>query len=387
MTQHHSSSLAESVDATTLGGLDGLRALAVSLVVFSHYGPSLVPGAYGVVLFFVLSGFLITRLLLREQRLSGGISLKRFYARRSLRIFPAFYVYWFGVVGLLLVTGRAVPWDHAWSAFAYLSNYYNALHGDPNTGFSHTWSLAAEEQFYLLWPLGLIFLTRARRNVLGILSAVIVGIWLMRFMMVYVFQLPQSYLYASFETRADALLLGCALAIAVARPEIANRLQRFVGHWSAGWLALASTIGIASLAAAIGTTAFRDTIVWLVLPLVLGVLLLHVVATPTSALSRVLDLGPVRYVGRISYGMYLYQQILSSPVHHLTEGLPYVVQLSFMYALTVLFATLSFFVVERPFLRWKERFSVPKARSVEREGDSEGEGRSFDDGRLASLPV
>ena len=222
---------------------------------------------------------------------------------------------------------------------------------------------------------------------LGILSAVIVGIWLMRFMMVYFFQLPQSYLYASFETRADALLLGCALAIAVARPEIANRLQRFVGHWSAGWLALASTIGIASLAAAIGTTAFRDTIVWLVLPLVLGVLLLHVVATPTSALSRVLDLAPVRYVGRISYGMYLYQQILSSPVHHLTEGLPYVVQLSFMYALTVLFATLSFFVVERPFLRWKERFSVPKARSVEREGDPEGEDRSFDDGRLASLPV
>ena len=122
MTQHHSSSLAESVDATTLGGLDGLRALAVSLVVFSHYGPSLVPGAYGVVLFFVLSGFLITRLLLREQRLSGGISLKRFYARRSLRIFPAFYVYWFGAAGWtkIPVDGSLLPYKQTPMPYGYV---------------------------------------------------------------------------------------------------------------------------------------------------------------------------------------------------------------------------------------------------------------------------
>lgn len=138
--------------------LDGIRAVAVFLVIGSHFGFALVPGTQGVMIFFVLSGFLITWLLLKENERYGSVSLAGFYKRRTLRIFPAFYVYWLIVVTLLIGTGRAVPWPHAWSSLLYVSNYYSAINGDPNNGFSHTWSLAIEEQFYLLWPLVFLML-------------------------------------------------------------------------------------------------------------------------------------------------------------------------------------------------------------------------------------
>src|SRR5258708_39435641 len=110
--------------------LDGLRAVAVFLVILSHFGLELVPGSHGVMIFFVLSGFLITWLLLKENDSKGTISLSSFYKRRTLRIFPAFYVYWLMMVALLVSTGRSVLWPHAWSALFYGSNYYSAILGD-----------------------------------------------------------------------------------------------------------------------------------------------------------------------------------------------------------------------------------------------------------------
>src|SRR6266545_3183390 len=146
------SRLQDSLTSTHIPALDGMRAVAVFLVIFYHFGFDWVPGAHGVMIFFVLSGFLITRLLLLENEKFGRISLKAFYLRRVLRIFPAFYCYWGILVAFLLLTGKQILWPHAWSALSYLSNYYVALNGDPNNGFSHTWSLGIEEQFYLLWP-------------------------------------------------------------------------------------------------------------------------------------------------------------------------------------------------------------------------------------------
>ena len=104
-------------------------------------------------MFFVLSGFLITWLLLNEEKRWVNISLKLFYVRRSLRIFPAFYVFWFLVVGTGVIMGKRLAAGQAVSSLFYLTNYYQVLFGDPDTALSHTWSLAIEEQFYLLWPL------------------------------------------------------------------------------------------------------------------------------------------------------------------------------------------------------------------------------------------
>src|SRR4029434_2724381 len=111
--------------------LDGLRAVAVLLVIFSHFGFAFVPAIQGVMVFFVLSGFLITWLLLKEHDRRGTISLLSFYKHRTLRIFPAFYAYWLMMVALLIGTGRTVLWPHAWSALFYGSNYYSAIYGDP----------------------------------------------------------------------------------------------------------------------------------------------------------------------------------------------------------------------------------------------------------------
>jgi peptidoglycan/LPS O-acetylase OafA/YrhL len=122
-------------------------------------------GGTGVLVFFVLSGFLITWLLLKEEERFGTISLKLFYLRRTLRIFPAFYVYWILLVGSVLIVGRRVLIAQAVCSLLYVNNYYQAIFGDPNTGLSHTWSLGIEEQFYLLWPVTFLLLKANKRRI------------------------------------------------------------------------------------------------------------------------------------------------------------------------------------------------------------------------------
>src|SRR5918995_3010394 len=119
--------LASALRQSNLPSLDGLRAIAVFLVVFYHFGVPYVNGGLGVLIFFVISGFLITWLLLKEEARWGNVSLKLFYIRRTLRIFPAFYAYWLLiVVGLGLILGKRIIWPQAVSSFFYVNNYYQA---------------------------------------------------------------------------------------------------------------------------------------------------------------------------------------------------------------------------------------------------------------------
>lgn len=148
--------------------------------------------------FFVLSGFLITWLLLKENEKSGTVSLSGFYMRRVLRIFPAFYCYWTLLIILLLLKHQVIPWPHAWSSVFYTSNYYIALNGDPENGFSHTWSLAIEEQFYLLWPLAFLLWRRNLARLTGHLVCIIGAVWLYRALLVFLLKVDQAYIYAAF---------------------------------------------------------------------------------------------------------------------------------------------------------------------------------------------
>src|SRR2546426_2623171 len=128
-----------------LPALDGLRAVSVFTVMVYHFGFIRVPGDLGVSAFFVLSGFLITWLLLKEDRATGDVSLTRFYVRRVLRIFPAYYA--FLAVSFVIDYMRHDPWSPALSTSAifYVVNYFNALYGHPSTSIAHAWSLAIEE--------------------------------------------------------------------------------------------------------------------------------------------------------------------------------------------------------------------------------------------------
>lgn len=160
-------SLGEALSRRTIPGLDGLRAMSVLVVVAYHFGFEAVPGDLGVSAFFVLSGFLITWLLLQEYRRTEGISLRRFYLRRTMRIFPAYYL--FGMFSIAVDTVRGHSWSSGLiaSSVLYVMNYYNAIQGHPSTPVAHAWSLAIEEQFYLLWPI--LFLTFIRKGI-GVLS-------------------------------------------------------------------------------------------------------------------------------------------------------------------------------------------------------------------------
>jgi len=344
--------------------LDGVRTIAVFLVILMHYGLTWAPGAYGVVAFFVLSGFLITWLLLKEQKRYGRISLAGFYKRRTLRIFPAFYVFWILWTTALILTRRDVPWPHAWSAFFYYSNYYNAIFGDPNNGYSHTWSLAIEEQFYLLWPLAFLALRSSPRRMLRVLMATIGAAWIYRLVLVLI-GVHQGYRYAAFDSRFDALMVGCLLAVALWEGAFPRLWRMATGHPIAPLFVLAMIIigmfGYRFMR--IAPVDYRDAIGHALVPPLMALMIVQLVAFSGSRWWSWIDSRPFVYLGTISYPLYLYQQVTTYPVKQELAGLPPALQLLGTVGVTVLFASASYYVIEQPFLRLKQVNIRATARS------------------------
>jgi peptidoglycan/LPS O-acetylase OafA/YrhL len=341
--------LALGLEKSNLPSLDGLRAIAVLLVVLYHFGIH-INGGLGVTMFFTLSGFLITWLLLKEERRWGSVSLRLFYVRRSLRIFPAFYVFWFvSIIGLGVLRSRPVIWPHAITAFLYVGNYYQAVTGDWNGPLFHTWSLSIEEQYYLLWPAAFIALKTNQARLKALLIA-IPCIWIYRIVLVG-FGVHEGYIYAALDTRADQLLVGCALAIAL-----------FLQEGGVIWRALtvrgglAITLGLlaaSSIATVAWGSTYRNTVGFITDPLLTAALLVQGIAAQPAWLNW----SPVRYVGRISYSVYLYHMLAISSVGQLRlySKLPYAFRLAASVAACIAVASVSYYVIERPFLIWKER--------------------------------
>jgi peptidoglycan/LPS O-acetylase OafA/YrhL len=361
--------LREALSRSHAPGLDGLRMVAVLLVVFYHFGFQWVPGGHGVLLFFVLSGFLITWLLLKEQARFGTISLRLFYLRRALRIFPAFFCFWFLWTAALVLSGKRILWGQAISAFFYVSNYYNAILGDPNTGYSHTWSLAIEEQFYLLWPLSLLALWRRPDRAPGILATCIGAVWIHRAVLQFGVGAGQQYFYSAFDTRADHLLVGCLLAVLLHRGRLAWLWERLC-------TARMSVAVVGLLVTSVWMSeewgfAYRDVVGFAIDPVLMAVLVVQAMAMRESPLWRWLNWSWVRYLGTISYSIYLYQQIVVDPLKRALAADPLIVQLTFTLGALVLVASSSYYFVERPFLRLKGRIASPtNSRAVVHEHDA-----------------
>ncbi len=343
-----------------VGPFDGLRALAVLGVMFHHaHLPWLDGGFLGVDVFFVLSGFLITALLVQERDRNGSIDFPRFYARRALRLFPALLVMTAVVVPVLLLWApgelrstslATVPWS-----LAYLTNYL-AMVVERSLGvFGHTWSLAIEEQFYVLWPPVLAALL-ARRSVrfaavfAGVVAvAVAVGraaVWLAYENL--------EYTYFPLHARADALLLGCLAALLMTGTR-ASRIE-LLGR-RARPLALVAVFVLLAVAAVATTTAGWVYLFGMaVVAVSVTVLLAQIAADPTSRPSRVLAWKPLAFIGTISYGVYLWH----FPVFELTKDV--MPDLAFRYLVVTQFvvsfaaALASYWLIERPFLGLKRRF-------------------------------
>jgi peptidoglycan/LPS O-acetylase OafA/YrhL len=360
LVQTPRASHAAAVGASTSGKipkLDFLRAVSAAIVILYHSGNTIVPAGYGVLTFFVISGFLITWLLLQENEKSGTVSLKGFYMRRSLRIFPAFYVYWIIAIALLAFHAR-IPWAQAIASFFYVCNYYQGLHGYPSTPFSHTWSLGVEEQFYLLWPWVFYYF----RNRLGTLAQglciAIPVLWLYRSLL-HFHGVDEAYIYTSFETRVDAILCGCLLAIllftGVARTALAT-IRR--GRYLPITLLLLTASVVANNHHGIG---YRNVIGFSIDPILIAVLIAQLIVFRHADW---MDATPISYLGRISYSTYLYQQLVIPFVVRMfpkISGAPF---MALTLAITWIVAAISFECVEKPFLKLKDRFRFHKPRAA-----------------------
>lgn len=338
--------------------IDGLRALAISLVLAGHavegasaghpgiiWAPFL-NSSLGVRLFFVLSGFLITRLLLAEQALTGSLSLRDFYIRRSIRIFPAFYLF-LGVVGILAVTGwMEVSWQQFVSAATYTWNYRPLVFGDgPADGswfLGHLWTLSLEEQFYLAWP-GLIVLggwKRAR----WICVAIPLLMPAIRIASYFLFPEHRGYLGIMFHTAIDSIMVGCAFAL------LEDRIPaRWLTHRGVFWGCLLFVFLVSPMIAET-VKPYRITVGFGLDAFCAGVLTLH--ATRKNTWSRILSKGALPLIGTWSYSIYLWQQLFLG-----SKGVERSGSMLASFAALTACALISFYLVERPVLRLKSRFA------------------------------
>jgi peptidoglycan/LPS O-acetylase OafA/YrhL len=349
--------------------LDGLRAVAVVAVAVSHWTPAflagIVPWGTGVQLFFVLSGFLITGILLRSRPAATGVtlgqSLRIFYARRFLRIFPLFY----GVLAAALILGvgpirEAWPWH-----VSYLSNWYYGFHGHEDAvkdPFLHLWSLSVEEQFYLLWPL--VALVAGRRSLLTILVATIAGSMACRVAVAHLAPAVVSLRYLT-PNCMDALAVGGL--IAHVRHYRGESAVRRAAWWLAGIGFAGLLISVVPLAR-LTTAAEGHRVGHTFLVIFYGAIVAWAAVGFPSLPGRFLSWAPARYLGRISYGLYVYHYFAPYVVAKAAPALGADVLLQSKPALlatytgfTLLVAALSWHLYELPLNRLKRHFSYPRA--------------------------
>jgi len=291
-------------------GLDGQRAIACLAVIAGHLGLPLTGGGWlGVDVFFVLSGFLITGIVLKERERTGTIRLRAFYLRRAGRLYPALLI---TIVIHLILSPQFMSWHDvlvsAAMAGTYVMNFWPFVTwgSEPNLIW-HTWSLAIEEHFYLLWPLAVLGLATRRRVVRGALVLALASITAMALTRGTVPGLTLAY-FMSW-TRAWELLAGCALAAAA--PVVGRRVSGWCG-W-AGAAALVLAFGAGNWVDRTSAPAMTAVIA----AAVTGSVLLIVAARDGRGLvPRALSVKPLRWVGDHSYGLYLYHLSVTYVVQH-----------------------------------------------------------------------
>jgi peptidoglycan/LPS O-acetylase OafA/YrhL len=348
-----------SSTAGRLRAVDGLRGLSIGLVIFGHASGTLsvmpqwlIPGmlvvgnaGLGVSFFFVISGYLITNLLLRELETSGHLSFYNFYVRRATRIFPAFYVYlaFIGTLSLLRVV-TVSPTDLIISG-CYLWNYLPMASGTWWLG--QTWSLCIEEQFYLLWPLTLVLL--GRRNAGRVAIFIVCAEPFIRVLTYLVWPSYRGRIDIMLHTRADILMFGCLLALSkntdVFHRALARLSQTLYLSLVAIFLFLIDPLlrahfrGVYILPFGLTLQGFG-----------IALIVFTVLQRPGSLIATLLRTRVLVWTGLISYSLYLWQQVFLTPLNRTVTGkLPINLVFAFVVAAT------SYYWVEKPILRMRPK--------------------------------
>jgi peptidoglycan/LPS O-acetylase OafA/YrhL len=343
--------------------LDGFRGISIILVFIHHLYHPLLPGGFlGVDMFFVLSGFLITSLLLGEWREYGSISLKNFYIRRVCRLMPAVFFLILALAAFALLfqnkAGAEKTFQGIWLTLSYASNWFyafNAVSADNPLGV--TWSLAIEEQFYLLFPLFLYFALKnkfASRQIIYVLIFLIAVVSLHRAFLAASGANTQRLYYAS-DTRADALLIGCLVAFLVSQNfSLVNRIQRY--------LKAGAFVSLIFLLTMFATANWSDAVLYQMggysfVALSVAILLAAVVICQPKLTVKALSSAPLVWIGRVSYGLYLWHWTVRYFIYDKEVLPPSNLHLAAAIFLSLAFTFFSFYLVEQPFLKVKKLFN------------------------------
>lgn len=352
--------------------LDGLRGLAILLVLVSHgIYPSIEPddwrvwlkhGHTGVLIFFVLSGFLITHLIRREIERTGSLDLRAFYIRRLLRIFPAFYTYLAAIGSLMflgivahnlsdLATAGSYTWNYRWFTREWNPNAFADAYDERTWFLGHTWSLAIEEQFYLLWPLAVVLFSVKRAKWLAITAVLLEPI--LRVSTHFLVPSLRGHMGPMLPWAIDPLMFGAAGALWWGNLEFERLTSRIKGLLIP-WSAAVFLFFLSPLAA----KWLGNPYTWTVQPTLestaILMLLIWLVRYPNSTLGKIFNCRAAVWMGTLSYSLYLWQQLFLTPLNNTWSGR---FPINFLCCFAV--AAFSYFVIERPFLRIKRRFEKP----------------------------
>lgn len=368
----------QKVEFGYVPALDGVRAAAVLAVIFFHstwifpaFEPYSKGGFLGVDIFFVLSGFLITSILLAEFDETKSVGIRNFYTRRFLRLMPAYWAY----LGVLYVfapvlfhrseVDRLYANDNFLMALIYGTNWHRAINGGEITGLlSPTWSLAVEEQFYLLWPALLLLMLRhlPRRSIVTLTALGIAASAVSRALR---WDGDQSVdlLYNAFDTRADALLVGCLVGLVFCWRMVP------AGWVTAKWarLVLLMCLGAALIIPSYAHASFRTPFLYqgglTVFAVAIGVMIFWLATRRDTRTFQMLSCQPLVWVGKISYGLYLWHTVAIAFVQHM-EMSPFI-KLAASLGLAFGAAALSHYMIEKPFLRLKRQFTPDRSEHVQ----------------------
>lgn len=364
--------MSDIAPASTLKGyiptLDGWRAVAIIAVMASHAGHSysaplgrdsffdrISSGTHGVNLFFAISGLLITSRLLEEWDTAGRVSLKRFYIRRAFRILPPALLYLacvalLGAIGLLPVVREEFV-----AATLFYRNYLPAILGAGGAGFftSHYWSLGVEEHFYLFWPALLLFAGRKRALPVAMVVAVLVAVWrhVETWREIMLYNAIQPTYFARSDTRIDSIMWGVVAALALSRPDVRAQIEKYL-----------STVVMLALAALYGAIVYRygtRPTFWeaMIVPVIVVGTVLH----PHNVVGRVLESPVMRWIGRLSYSLYLWEFFfVYYPGVPTTLGVWQTFPVNLIAAVAC--AAASYYLVERPLVRLGHRIAPAMPR-------------------------
>lgn len=348
--------------------IDSLRFFAFLFVFLGHMSLPVIPDMfakiswYGVELFFLISGFLITKILSSEYSLTSKIKISNYFIRRILRIWPLYFTYLAMVVIYFWISIHALPDGRRLAGnLFFIDNIFSAFYGyNHNKGTSHLWSISLEEQYYLFLPFFTLWLLK-QKNAMVHISILVIFILLMlgKLIAIY-FQFKHPFIYV-LPISGECFFLGFMLGLGVYNSYIIKQ-NPFILFCSGIVLLI-----IVYLLPSREIISYNQLFLYLLLALGFGFIFIAVVFGNSRIINLIFNNKVLVYLGKISFGLYIYHWlILEKMTHYFKNTSPFfqLLGILFIFLITVLIAALSYEMFEKRFLRLKKRFTVIKSREV-----------------------